>query len=223
MINLPVNKRFNAVDSQERFFSASKRIEKGYTMKRSFAIAWTFAVTTLSPLSTQVFQNEGPIAARIEKPVNNVEYRHSPADRWTKASSGSILTAGCEVRTNDSSFVMVSLVDGSKLAVRPQTLLRILGDVSGGRILHRGVSIEHGRAVLNLAGEGEERFRITSPMSSALIHAGEAELGVAVSENKTVLSMGTGTAEISGTQHDCKVIVQAGHTATIDSSGCRVD
>lgn len=162
------------------------------------------------------------MVARIEKAVSDAELRVSPTARWSKASSGSVLTAGSEIRTNETDFVMIRFTDGSKMAVRPHTHIRILGDISGNTILGRGVSIERGRAVLNITRQ-EEQFRIQSPISTALIRSGDAGISFDPTTNKATLSIATGQAEVSGTQQDCNIVVEAGHTATVDSSGCRVD
>ncbi len=191
-------------------------------MKRSLAAAWTFLAAFCFTFSAGAFQDEAPMVARIERAVNDTEYRVSPTARWSKAPSGSVLTAGSEIRTKETGFVMIRFADGSKMAVRPHTHLRILGDISGNTTLNRGVLIERGRAVLIITRQ-EEQFRISSPVSIALIRSGEAAMSFDPVANKATLSIATGQAEVRGTQQDCTVVVEAGHSATIDNSGCRVE
>ncbi|MEX1277234.1 MAG: FecR domain-containing protein [Bacteroidota bacterium] len=191
-------------------------------MKRSHAAAWMCVAALCCTFSAAAFQDEAPMVARIEKAVNDAEYRVSPTARWSKASSGSILTAGSEIRTKETDFVMIRFMDGSKMAVRPHTHIRILGDISGNSTLNRGVLIERGRAVLNITRQ-EEQFRVNSPVSTTLIRRGEVGMSFDPVENRATLAIATGQAEVRGTEQDCNVVVEAGHSATIDSSGCRVD
>jgi hypothetical protein len=166
-------------------------------------------------------QDKKPPVAFIIKVVNDVERRDSTSAGWIKALPTSELAAGCEIRTQEKSFVMIKFPDGSKVAVREQSAIRLMGDFSRGKILERGVFIERGRAVFNVIKQDTGAIRFTSPVSALSIRKGEGMFGFDPSRSQAVVTITSGVAEFSSTRVNCKLTVRAGHTAIIDSTGCR--
>jgi hypothetical protein len=177
--------------------------------------------TALLTLSGSNVQESHPAIAYISKVVKEVERRDSTTADWIKALPTSELTIGCELRTGEGSSVLIQFKDGSKVAVRSQSTIRILGDVSHGKIQNPGMFIEQGRAIFNLKEQKTGGFRFTSPVSVTSIRKGEGGFSFDPSTGQSDLTVGSGPVEFSSTRTDCKVTVQSGHTAVIDSTGCR--
>ena len=165
-------------------------------------------------------QERHPAIAFVSKVVKDVERRDSTTGDWIKALPASELTIGCELRTHDRSFVMIKFMDGSKVAVRSQSTIKILGDISDGKLANQGVFIERGAAIFNLRDQGKGAFHLISPVSDASIRKGEGGLSFDPDKCKAVLTVSSGAAEFSSTRTNCKRIVRPGHTAIIDSTGC---
>lgn len=166
-------------------------------------------------------QGKKPPVAFIIKVVNDVERRDSTSAGWVKALLTSELAAGCEIRTQEKSFVMIEFPDGSKAGVREQSTIRMMGDLSHGKILNRGVFIERGRAVFHVLQQDTGALRFTSPVSVSSIRKAEGAFGFDPSKGRADVTITSGVAEFSSTRVNCKLTVRAGHTAIIDSTGCR--
>jgi hypothetical protein len=166
-------------------------------------------------------QERHPAIALISKVVKDVERRDSATTVWIKALPATELAIGCELRTHDGSFVLITFGDGSHVAVRSQSVIKILGNVSDGKIQNRGVFIERGLTIFNLKDQQTGAFRIVSPVSVASIRKGEGGFSFDPGTSEAFLNVGSGAAEFSSTRIDCKRIVRSGQSATIDSTGCK--
>jgi hypothetical protein len=166
-------------------------------------------------------QGKKPPVAFIIKVVNDVERRDSATAGWVKVLPTSELPAGCEIRIREKSFVMIKFPDGSKLAVREQSTIRMLGDISQGKTLNPGVFIECGRAAFNVLQQDTGAFRFTSPVSVSSFRKGDGAFSFDPGTSQSVLTITSGVAEFSSTRVNCKLTVRAGHPAMIDSTGCR--
>ena len=166
-------------------------------------------------------QDKKPPVAIIIKVVNDVERRDSATAGWIKALPTSELPAGCEIRTHEKSFVMIKFSDGSKVAVREQSAIMMMGDLFHGKILNRGVFIERGRGAFEVMQQDAGSFHLASPVSFSSIRKGEGGFGFDPRTGQAVVTIGSGVAEFSSTRVNCKITVRAGHTAVIDSTGCR--
>jgi hypothetical protein len=178
-------------------------------------------VAALLTFSAGNVQERRPVIAYVTRVVKNVERRDSTTGDWIKALPSSELTIGCELRTGDGSFVLVKFADGSQVAVRSQSTIRILGDASHGKIQNRGMFIERGLTIFNLKEQDTTGFHLTSPVAVSSIRKGEGGFSFNPKTGQAVLTVGAGAADFSSTRINCKLIVQPGHTATIDSTGCR--
>jgi hypothetical protein len=115
---------------------------------------------------------------------------------------------------------MIKFPDESKVAVREKSVITLQGEVSGNKILRREVYIERGRTVFNIKKQDTEQFRFTSPISVASIRGTEGGTGFDPATSIADLTLITGTAEFSSTRKSaCSVIVRAGYTGIIDSTG----
>jgi hypothetical protein len=180
-----------------------------------------FVVAALLTFSGWTVQERHPAAAYITKIVKEVERRNSTTANWMRVLPGSELTIGCELRTSEGSFVLIKFTDGSQVAVRSQSVIRILGDTSHAKLQNPGVFIECGHVIFNIKQQEAEGFRFISPVSVASIRKGEGGFKFDPGTGHAVLTANSGSAVFSSTRIDCKLIVRSGHTATIDSTGCR--
>ena len=186
-------------------------------MKRLFCIG---VVTFLTGFAWTI-QVKKPAIAYISKVVKEVERRDSTTAEWIKALPASELSIGCELRTGEGSSLLITFADGSKVAVRSQSTIRVLGDVSHGKMQNPGMFIKQGRAIFNLKKQETGGFHFTSPISVTSIRRGEGGFSFDSSTGQSELMVGSGPVVFSSTRTDCKVTVQSGHTAIIDSTGCR--
>lgn len=193
-------------------------------MKRSFTLVIIVIVGALLAAPAWNFQDKKPIAAYIMKVVNTVERRGGSTQGWTKAVLLSELKAGYEVRTQEKSFAMIKFADESKVAVREKSIIKISGEVAGGKILNRDVYIERGRTSFEVKKQETEQFRFTSPISVASIRGTEGGTGFDPGEGLADITIITGIAEFSHTSSGCRVDVTPGMTGRVDrSGGCRTD
>jgi hypothetical protein len=194
-----------------------------FPMNRSFVLVIIVIVAALLAAPAWNFQDKKPIAAYIIKGVKDVERRSGPTSGWSKAMLLSELKAGYEVRTQDKSFAMIKFADESKVSVREKSIITISGEVSGSKILNRDVFIERGRAVFNIKKQETEQFRFTSPISVASIRGTEGGTGFDPATTTSDITLITGLAEFTNTRTECKIVVRAGQTGVIDSTGCKAD
>jgi hypothetical protein len=194
-----------------------------FPMNRSFVLVIIVIVAALLAAPAWNFQDKKPIAAYIIKVVKDVERRSGPTSGWSKAMLLSELKAGYEVRTQDKSFAMIKFADESKVSVREKSIITISGEVSGSKILNRDVFIERGRAIFNIKKQETEQFRFTSPISVASIRGTEGGTGFDPGTTTSDITLITGLAEFTSTRTECKIVVHAGQTGLIDSTGCRAD
>ena len=192
-------------------------------MNRSFVLVIIVIVAALLAAPAWNFQDRKPIAAYIIKVVKDVERRSSSTSGWSKAMLLSELKAGYEVRTQEKSFAMIKFADESKVAVREKSIITIQGEVAGNKILNRDVYIERGRAIFNIKKQETEQFRFTSPISVASIRGTEGGTGFDPGTTTSDITLITGVAEFTSTRTECKIVVLAGQTGLIDSTGCRAD
>jgi hypothetical protein len=193
-------------------------------MNRSFALVVIVIVAALLAAPAWNFQDKKPIAAYIIKVVKDVERRSSSTSGWSKAVLLSELKAGYEVRTQEKSLAMIKFADESKVAVREKSIITIQGEVSGNKILNRDVYIERGRAIFNIKKQDTEQFRFTSPISVASIRGTEGGTGFDPGTTISDITLITGSCDFSSTRSQCKIIVHAGQTGIVDSSGsCKAD
>ena len=164
-------------------------------MNRLFGIV----VTSLLSFSGSHIQERHPAIAYVTKIVKDVERRDSVTTEWIKASPASQLTIGCEVRTREESFVLIRFTDGSQVAVRSQSAIRILGDVSRGKLQNPGVFIERGHAIFNVKQQKAGGFHFTSPVSVSSIGKGEGGFSFDSNTSHAVLTVRSGAVEFSST------------------------
>jgi hypothetical protein len=194
-----------------------------FPMNRSFVLVVIVIVAALLAAPAWNFQDRKPIAAYIIKVVKDVERRASSASGWSKALLLSELKSGYEVRTQDKSFAMIKFADESTVRLREKSIITIQGEVSGNKILNRDVFIERGRAVFNIKKQETEQFRFTSPISVASIRGTEGGTGFDPGTTSSDITLITGVAEFSSTRTECRIVVRAGQTGLIDSTGCKAD
>lgn len=193
-------------------------------MKRSLSLVVIIIVAALLAAPAWNFQDKKPIAAYIIKVVKDVERRSSSTAGWSKALLLSELKAGYEVKTQEKSFAMIKFADESKVSVREKSIITIQGEVAGNKILNRDVYIERGRAVFNIKKQETEQFRFTSPISVASIRGTEGGTGYDPGLIQSDITLITGFAEFTSTRTECKIVVRAGQTGLIDSTGgCKAD
>jgi hypothetical protein len=194
-----------------------------FPMKRSLSLVVIIIVAALLAAPAWNFQDKKPIAAYIIKVVKDVERRSGSTAGWSKALRLSELKAGYEVKTQEKSFAMIKFADESKVSVREKSIITIQGEVAGNKILNRDVYIERGRAVFNIRKQETEQFRFTSPISVASIRGTEGGTGYDPGLVQSDITLITGEAVFTGTRIECKIVVRAGETGLIDSTGCRAD
>lgn len=191
-------------------------------MKSMPAVATLFVLAAIVTGSGWNYQETAPMVARLTKVVRDVEVRSSSASDWHAASANSELTAGFEVRTKKSSFVMVAFKDGSKVTVRERSVIKILAWSADNERPKLGFFISQGQVAFDLKSQSAG-FQIATPNCVALMRRVQGAVSFEPKTGEAMFTVGTGKAEISGTLKDCKLVVPAGHSAKIDSTGCRLD
>jgi hypothetical protein len=165
------------------------------------------------------YQDTKQPVAHITKVVGVVEVRSSSTAAWHLASTKTRLTAGLELRTKQSSLALVAFSDSSKLLVRERSSIRIVCE--NPKSTKCGILVNQGTIGFDTKSSSE--FELDSPYAFAILHGGTGSVSYDSKTRVAVYTVGKGTAEITGKQKDCKLTVTAGHSATIDSVGCRVN
>lgn len=167
-------------------------------------------------------QDKALAVALITKAANRVEFRNSAASTWAKAKAPCELTTGCEVRTGDNSLALITFTDTSRVTLRPQSVSKIVGEISAAKLLNRGLSLAQGRIMFSVKEQKTGEFRLESPVSLTSIQAGEGSHAFDPITGVATISILEGSANIQHTGTGRTLHLKSGQTATVDKTSCTV-